>query len=105
MSVYGVKPSPLGLAIAAGACLLLFFWFTATPARLEVPQNKVSMQELLSIAIQAAENGGDRVKDIADGKDIGQSSKGQTAEGVDDPLTLGDQYWVVFVFGETESNF
>jgi inositol monophosphatase 3 len=92
MSVYGVKPSPLGLAIAAGACLLLFFWFTATPARLEVPQNKVSMQELLSIAIQACENGGDRVKAIADGKDIGQSSKGQTAEGVDDPLTLGDQY-------------
>ena len=91
MSVYGVKPSPLGMAIAAGTCLLLFVWFTSSPARQEVPANKVSMNELLSIAIQAAENGGDRVKQIADGADIGQSSKGQTAEGVDDPLTLGDQ--------------
>lgn len=52
------------------------------------------MNELLSIAIQAAENGGDKVKYIADNKDkgFGQQSKGNTAEGVDDPLTLGDQY-------------
>jgi len=94
MSVYGVKPSPLGLAIAAGACLLLFFWFSASPARQDVPANMVSMNELLSIAIQAAENGGDKVKYIADNKDkgFGQQSKGNTAEGVDDPLTLGDQY-------------
>jgi len=93
MSVYGIKPSPLGMTIAAGACLLLMFWFTATPARTEVPEGMVSMNELLSVAIQAAENGGDQVYEIAQRikADRGQQSKGQTKEGVDDPITLGDK--------------
>lgn len=93
MSMYGIKPSPLGMIIAAGSVIVLFLWFTSgSNSRVSVPDGKVSMKELLSIAIQAAENGGDKVKAIAEGKDIGQASKGQTAEGVDDPITLGDQY-------------
>merc|ERR1711981_1383333 len=51
----------------------------------------VSMNELLNVAIQAAEAGGDKVYAIKKGKDLGQKSKGKTAEGVDDPITLGDQ--------------
>ena len=91
--MYGIKPSPLGMIIAAGSVIVLFLWFTSgSNSRVSVPDGKVSMKELLSIAIQASENGGDKVKAIAEGKDIGQASKGQTAEGVDDPITLGDQY-------------
>jgi len=50
----------------------------------------VSMRELLSVAIQAAEAGGDKVYSIRQG-DTHQESKGKTKEGVDDPITLGDQ--------------
>lgn len=49
------------------------------------------MKELLSVAIQAAERGGDKVYQVRHGE-LGQNSKGKTAEGVDDPITLGDQY-------------
>ena len=92
MSIYDLKMFPTAIVAAFGALLLLFFYISSSPARQSVPDGMVSMNELLSIAIQAAENGGDKVKAIAEGKDIGQASKGQTAEGVDDPITLGDQY-------------
>lgn len=92
MSVYGVKPSPLGLTIAAGAVILMFFMFSNRASAPVISDKTVSMQELLSITIQAAEAGGSRVLSISQGDDIGQKSKGATKEGVDDPLTLGDQY-------------
>jgi len=94
MSVYGVKPSPLGIIIAAGVCILIFFYLSSggsRSARLE--QNQVNLAEVLAVAIQAAEAGGQKVYDIAQKKpeERGQKSKGETLEGADDPLTLGDQ--------------
>jgi len=81
------------MIIGAASVIVLFLWFTSgSNSRSSVPEGKVSMKELLSVAIQAAEHGGDKVKAIAEGKDMGQASKGHTAEGVDDPITLGDQY-------------
>ena len=48
------------------------------------------MNELLNVAIQAAEAGGDKVYGIKKGGAENQKSKGKTAEGVDDPITMGD---------------
>ena len=92
MSVYGVKPSPLGMAIAGGSVLLCIMWLSggSSNERIAAPAGMVSMNELLNVAIQAAEAGGDKVYQIRKG-DLGQKSKGQTKEGVDDPITLGDQ--------------
>merc|ERR1719232_551882 len=58
----------------------------------KIESDTVSMRELLSVAIQAAEAGGDKVNEVRNMDNIGQQSKGETREGVDDPLTLGDQY-------------
>lgn len=91
MSVYGVKPSPLGMAIAGGSILLVVLWLSGgSNERISAPAGMVSMNELLNVAIQAAEAGGDKVYGIKKGGAENQKSKGKTAEGVDDPITMGD---------------
>jgi len=92
MSVYGVKISPMGIATVVGVICLLVFMTGGSSNSAKIESDTVSMRELLSVAIQAAEAGGDKVNEVRNMDNIGQQSKGETREGVDDPLTLGDQY-------------
>ena len=53
-------------------------------------KSKVDLKELLSVAIAVAEAGGREVVAVRNEADIGESSKGKTREGANDPKTDGD---------------
>eukprot|EP00795_Rhopilema_esculentum_P007475 gene7475-13249_t len=52
--------------------------------------NDISMKELLVAAIEVAKRGGIKVKQVRESNNLQEQSKGETAEGVNDPLTEGD---------------
>eukprot|EP00042_Codosiga_hollandica_P050658 m.610144 g.610144 ORF g.610144 m.610144 type:complete len:349 (+) comp58131_c0_seq2:77-1123(+) len=53
-------------------------------------EEHIDLIELLSASINLAERGGRIVRSVREGGLLDQSSKGQTAEGADDPLTRAD---------------
>jgi len=90
MGPANIRVNPVGGAvfIALGLCAALYMfglpdWFHREP--------RVSMKELLSVCIQLAQEGGNKVKDIrlASNK-LEEKLKGKTDEGVKDVKTEGD---------------
>lgn len=90
MGPANIRVNPVGGAvfIALGLCAALYMfglpdWFHREP--------RVSMKELLSVCIQLAQEGGNKVKDIrlASNK-LAENLKGKTDEGVKDVKTEGD---------------
>jgi len=91
-----IRINPMGICLIIGILgLLVFFNMGGTPA----PPPDVSMKQLLAVAIDAAVRGGVEVVRIREEADIGESSKGKTREGANDPKTNGDMlshiamYW------------
>ena len=50
----------------------------------------MDMSQLLAVAIEVAERGGNEVKQVQKDSDLNLKSKGKTREGVVNPLTNGD---------------
>jgi inositol monophosphatase 3 len=99
-----VRLNPLGIALICGIIILLIIFNSGgekKPVAVNVTNNKeeVSLKRLLSVAIDVAQQGGSEVARIRKLADIGESSKGKTLEGANDPKTEGDMashkvmYW------------
>ena len=90
-----VRINPTGVALLAGVIILLVYLNSgghsaAGPDPRLRSQQTVSLKQLLSVAISVAEAGGREVVAVRNEADIGESSKGKTREGANDPKTDGD---------------
>lgn len=83
-----VRVNPVGVAVITAIVLLLIFFNSGGSTKASV--NTVNLKQLLSVAISAAEKGGERVVAIRKSADLQEESKGETLEGANDPKTQGD---------------
>nr|CAH7737203.1 unnamed protein product [Callosobruchus chinensis] len=81
-----IRLNKSGLCIL-GVCLI-FFLYTFTKNERPKVQIKISLNKLLTVAIEAAESGGRMV--VATKDNMNLKSKGLTNEGLQDPLTAAD---------------
>eukprot|EP00092_Neocalanus_flemingeri_P040989 GFUD01044632.1.p1 GENE.GFUD01044632.1~~GFUD01044632.1.p1 ORF type:complete len:346 (+),score=67.80 GFUD01044632.1:158-1195(+) len=86
-----VRVNPTGVAIMCGIVILIIFFNSGGrgSASSKTAQT-VNLKQLLSVAIAAAEAGGREVVAVRAEADLGESSKGETLEGANDPKTNGD---------------
>jgi len=86
-----VRVNPTGVAIMCGIVILIIFFNSGGGGSesSKVAQT-VNLKQLLSVAIAAAEAGGREVVLVRSEADLGESSKGETLEGANDPKTNGD---------------
>ena len=94
-----VRVNPTGVAILCGVIILLVYlnggggggkFRDRTSLKTSGSGQTVNLKELLAVAISAAEAGGREVKAVRKEADIGETSKGKTREGANDPKTDGD---------------
>ena len=93
-----VRINPTGVALLCGIIILLVYFnssggggaLSGRPGGSTLSQTTVNLKELLSVAISVAEAGGQEVVAVRKEADIGESSKGKTREGANDPKTAGD---------------
>ena len=84
-----VRLNPTGVAVLCLVVILLVY-FNTGGGHVPASTDPVNLKQLLSVAIAVAEAGGREVVAVREEADIGQSSKGKTLEGADDPKTNGD---------------
>jgi len=83
-----IRINPCGLlCLGIASLLILYYTFGRTDNR-----EKISIKTLLSASIDIAKKGGHIVKTIREknNAEIGEKSKGKTAEGANNPVTDGD---------------
>ena len=86
-----VRINPTGIALLCGVILLLVYLNSGSSrSETRTQPETVSLKSLLSVAISVAEAGGREVVAVRNEADIGESSKGKTREGANDPKTDGD---------------
>jgi len=86
-----VRINPTGIALLCGVILLLVYLNSGSSrSETRTQPETVSLKSLLSVAISVAEAGGREVVAVRNEADIGESSKGKTREGANDPKTAGD---------------
>jgi len=83
-----VRVNPVGLAVIGFIVLILIFFNSGGSSTSTV--KTVNLKQLLSAAIFAAEKGGEEVVAVRKKADLGETSKGKTLEGANDPKTDGD---------------
>lgn len=94
-----VRVNPVGVAVVCGIVLLLLFFHSGGSSIAAKPGvETVSLKELLSVAISAAESGGREVVAVRKSADLGETSKGETLEGANDPKTQGDMQSHIAMF-------
>jgi len=83
-----IRLNPCGLlCLGLASLLILYYAFGRTDNR-----EKISIKEMLAASIDVAKKGGYELKKIRelDNSEIGEKSKGKTAEGANNPVTDGD---------------
>ena len=93
-----IRINPTGVAILCGIIILLVYFNSGGGAAGGISgrpggstsSQTVNLKELLSVAIYVAEAGGQEVVAVRNEADIGETSKGKTREGANDPKTAGD---------------
>jgi len=90
-----VRLNPVGVAVLCGIVFVIILFSggggSSEPDVADTPSvNPVSLRTLLAAAISAAENGGKEVVAVRKEADLGETSKGKTKEGANDPKTNGD---------------
>jgi len=92
-----VRVNPVGVAVV-GFILVILVFFNSGGSHVSPIKKTVNLKQLLSVAISAAENGGKEVVSVREQADLGESSKGETLEGANDPKTNGDMQSHVAMF-------
>lgn len=88
MAPANVRLNPVGIFVILVAVFCIFYYLFGIPG---FSQNeKISMRELLSVSVDLAERGGQRVKEIAQAHKMEAMEKGKTKEGAKEMLTEGD---------------
>lgn len=85
-----VRINPTGVAILCGIVILIIFFNSGGSGPSHNTSKTVNLKQLLSVAIAAAEAGGKEVVAVRKEADLGETSKGKTLEGANDPKTNGD---------------
>jgi len=85
-----VRINPTGVAILCGIVILIIFFNSGGGGTSGKVTDTVNLKQLLSVAIAVAEAGGKEVVAVRAEADLGESSKGETLEGANDPKTNGD---------------
>jgi len=86
-----VRINPTGVAVMCGIVILIIFFNSGGGgSRSSKVTDTVNLKQLLSVAIAVAEAGGKEVVAVRAEADLGESSKGKTLEGANDPKTNGD---------------
>jgi len=85
--------NPVGITAMVMILLVLIFLYSGGGSSSGVKLQKdgvIQLRQLLTVAIAAAKQGGLEVKAVREEADLGESSKGKTLEGANDPKTNGD---------------
>lgn len=91
-----IRLNPLGFCILVGAFLILLLYMTSGSSsasdmkKQESSTSTVNLKSLLIAAVEVAEKGGSEVKATRLDANLQVKSKGETKEGVDDPVTNAD---------------
>ncbi|XP_078487001.1 inositol monophosphatase 3-like [Ciona intestinalis] len=88
MTSKGIRVLPMRVALLIVVTCLVVYYFVSKPK--SEPEGYVDLHRLLVAGISAAEMGGNEVRRVREGNTLGEKSKGETLEGVNDPLTMGD---------------
>lgn len=93
----GISISNTGILLICICCMMLFIYTFRGSISEQTSgiyntkfEREYKISEVLSAAIYLTEKGGRRVKEIRDEDQLEEQSKGETKEGVNDPLTQGD---------------
>ncbi|KAL9981476.1 hypothetical protein ACROYT_G010183 [Oculina patagonica] len=96
MGAARIKLSPIGIVVIGLVVVAIIYYLSTDGGSGEFShryfegEDTVSMKRLIKTAIHLAEKGGDVVRKIRLGEDLGEESKGQTREGANNPVTQGD---------------
>lgn len=91
-----VKISPIGIVVLVFLGILTLYyiqrsWLGSSSSEIsEVRGRTISLKQLLSASIYAAERGGVEVVKVRNEADMNEKSKGKTREGANNPVTDGD---------------
>merc|ERR1711892_297505 len=105
-----VRINPLGLAVICGIVVIIILFSrgggSSDAPVADVPTiDTVSLRTRLSGIISAAKNGGKEVKAVRSEADTGETSRGKTKEGANDPKTNGDMRSHVQMFYGIKKTF
>jgi len=92
-----IRINPVGVAVVTFILIILIF-FNSGGSNVAELKATVNLKQLLSVAISAAERGGEQVVAVRKKADLGETSKGKTKEGANDPKTDGDMQSHVAMF-------
>ncbi|XP_023336698.1 inositol monophosphatase 3 isoform X2 [Eurytemora carolleeae] len=84
-----IRLNPPAIFLICGIVGLIVFF---NMGRSTAPHPNISLKQLLAVSIHAAVKGGIEVVRVREEADIGESSKGKTKEGANDPKTNGDMF-------------
>ena len=94
MAAVNIRLNPLGAVVLGMIVVCLGLYAFDVPNRLSssAMKEEVSMRNILSVAIDLAQKGGDQVRQVRQGDEasFGQKEKGETKEGAKEYLTQGD---------------
>lgn len=104
-----IRLNRVGICVIIGACVLFVLYMNTNGLeshKTELRKNteSVNLKKILAAAITVAVKGGKEVVLIKKSNDIGEKSKGNTKEGVNDPVTKADyKSHCVMYYGLTHS--
>lgn len=78
------------LCVTLAFMYLTYSWHHKMPSAVQAGAAKISLQQVLCAAIEAAEAGGRQVVMVRQLSDLNEKTKGKTKEGVKDMMTDGD---------------
>lgn len=91
MGPSNIKFNPIGMVATIFVAVCLFvYWMGMFPGMAPSYSQNVNLRELLSVGIDVARKGGDRVRVIRDQNSMAEESKGDTKEGAKMLVTNGD---------------
>lgn len=90
----GIRLSPLGVAVFCllGVGIIYHLYSGVLSGRIAAFRQRetVDLRELLALSVEAAVLGGREVKRVREDNTLEEKSKGETKEGAEEKLTLGD---------------
>ncbi|PSN33073.1 putative inositol monophosphatase 3 [Blattella germanica] len=90
-----IRLNRVGVCVIIGACVLFLLYINTSSIDGQKTEtgkstDAVNLRKLLAAAIKVSKKGGDEVSAVKKGNDIDEKSKGNTIEGVKDPVTKAD---------------
>ena len=88
MAPSNIKVNPIGIAVIALVTIVVLY--AGSSMKMFRSADTVNLKELLSVGIDVARKGGERVRIIRESSNMDEQSKGLTQEGAQELKTNGD---------------